>query len=384
MSVEVRMTKSGRRYDVRLRDPDGRPYARTFRTRKEAEAFEARERADRSRGAWADPRGADRTLAEVAQHWLAANPSKKPTSLAIDELTVRVHLASAIGSRRLGSVTQPDIQGLVNSWCGAAAPRTVRRRYGVLRAIFAYAVQADWLGRTPCRGIKLPAVTGTRRCLLSPDDVAKLVQATVVEYRPMVWLGAALGLRWSEVAGLRVGAIDLLQRKLTVAEVITRDGRGRPVVGTPKSSAGARNIAMPDALVRLLAEHLALRGLTAADADCLVFEAPNGGPLRYSNWRRRVWLPATVAAQCPGAGFHDLRRASATALIIGGVNVRTAQARLGHSDPRLTLSIYAQVVEEADRQAAETVGSQFFSTRPRDERAMDRRQARNSEGRNPR
>lgn len=146
MSIEARTSKSGRRYDVRLRDPEGRSYTRTFRTRREAEAFEARERADRSRGAWVDPKGAELTIAEVALRWLAANPSKKATSLAIDELTVRVHLTPAVGARRLGSVTQPDIQGLVNSWSDHAAARTVRRRYGVLRAIFAYAVQADWLG----------------------------------------------------------------------------------------------------------------------------------------------------------------------------------------------------------------------------------------------
>jgi hypothetical protein len=40
------------RYDVRLRDPSGKPYKRTFRTKREAETFDARERADRSRGAW--------------------------------------------------------------------------------------------------------------------------------------------------------------------------------------------------------------------------------------------------------------------------------------------------------------------------------------------
>jgi len=186
------------------------------------------------------------------------------------------------------------------------------------------------LARTlPCRGIKLPPVTTTRRVLLTPSHVAGLAEATPAEYRTMVWLGALLGLRWSEVAGLRVGSVDLLHYQVTIAEAITRDGRGRPVVGTPKSAAGVRTIAMPKSLVDLIAEHLALRGLTAADAERLVFEAPQGGPLGYTNWRRRIWLPATAAAQWPGAGFHDLRRASATALVVGRVNVRTAQARLG-------------------------------------------------------
>ena len=32
----------------------------------------------------------------------------------------------------------------------------------------------------------------------------------------------------------------------------------------------------------------------------------NGAPLRYTNWRQRVWLPATEAAGLAGLRFHDL------------------------------------------------------------------------------
>ena len=42
--------------------------------------------------------------------------------------------------------------------------------------------------------------------------------------------------------------------------------------------------------------------------------------------------------------------------------MKTAQLRLGHSDPRLTLALYAQAVEGADRRAAESLGEQFFGT----------------------
>lgn len=79
-----------------------------------------------------------------------------------------------------------------------------------------------------------------------------------------------------------------------------------------------------------------------------------------SIWRRRVWLPACATADLRGTGFHDLRRASATAPVAGGVNVKTAQDRLGHSDPRLTLDLYAQVTTAADREAADVVGEHFL------------------------
>ena len=150
-------------YDVRLRDPDGRIYNRTFETKKEALAFEAAERASRNRGAWVDPRHAEVTFKDLAARWLAANPAKRASSRATDGTIVRAHLVPVLGSRRIGSVTQPDVQGLVNTWSEKGAPRTVRRQYGVLQAIFAYAIAADWLGRSPCRNINLPAVTTPRR-----------------------------------------------------------------------------------------------------------------------------------------------------------------------------------------------------------------------------
>jgi len=54
-----------------------------------------------------------------------------------------------------------------------------------------------------------------------------------------------------------------------------------------------------------------------------------------------------------GLNFHDLRRTNATAMVAEGVDVKTAHARLGHSDPRLTLAIYAQATTERDQPAAD-------------------------------
>ena len=45
------------------------------------------------------------------------------------------------------------------------------------------------------------------------------------------------------------------------------------------------------------------------------------------------------AAGLDGLTFHDLRRANATGLVAAGVDVKTAQTRLGHSSSRLTLEL---------------------------------------------
>jgi integrase len=112
----------------------------------------------------------------------------------------------------------------------------------------------------------------------------------------------------------------------------------------------------------MLAVHLARRGLTGVDSGAFVFTMPGGGPLVYQNWRNRFWLPACTTVGLEGLGFHDLRRLNATGLVMEGVDVKTIQSRLGHSDPRLTLAVYAQATNEADRAAAELLGNRFMTT----------------------
>ena len=96
-------------------------------------------------------------------------------------------------------------------------PATVRTNYGVLRTILRSAVDADLIAQSPCRGVRLPAETKRRR-FLSADELTRLAEAMPAQYRAMVFLARVLGLRWSEVAGLRVGRICLTRRTLEIVE----------------------------------------------------------------------------------------------------------------------------------------------------------------------
>jgi integrase len=340
-------------YNVRLRDPSGREYRRTFPTKRAAEAFQAKERSDRSRGAWIDPRRAETTFGEVANAWLESDPGKSEGSRSRDEGIVRNHLNPALEKRPVGSINPRDAQALVSRWSRGQAPRTVSRQYDVLRAILNYAVASDMLARSPCRNIKLPKASVSRRRVLNNRQLAELAEAVGEPHGPMVYMGAVLGLRWGECAGLRVADLDFLARTVTVSGQRTRGTGGRMIDGMPKSIAGRRTLSAPRSLMDLLAAHLKNRQLTAADCDAYVFVGRRGRPLQYSGFRQRVWLRACREVGLQDLGFHDLRRTNATTMVVKGVDVKTAQARLGHSDPRLTLGIYAQATTDADRAAAD-------------------------------
>jgi integrase len=361
MSVHVRFTQDGdRRYDVRLRDPSGRGYARTFRTRREAEAFERKELVDQARGVWLDPRRAETTVREVASEWLHSNPAKRATTLAKDESALRVQILPALGDRELGSLSPADIQACVNAWSKRLSPRSVRRIYGTLRAVLNHAVLEEYVARSPARRINLPEVQPVERPEVTADQLHRIADALGEDYQAMVYLGAVLGLRWGECAGLRVGRIDFERSTITVAEQLTRGIGGRSVVGPPKSNAGRRKLAAPAELIVLIEKHMGHRGITRGDPSSFLFVGPDGDHLDYANWLHRVWYPARNEANLDWLQFHDLRRANATGLVLEGVDIKTAQARLGHTDPRLTLGIYAQATTEADQEAARRLGRRFL------------------------
>lgn len=361
--IVKRITSSGEnRYDVRTRI-GGRVVTRTFRRRKDADVYSNTVETDKLRGVVLDPRRSRQPLEVVAAAWLKARTSKRPSSLARDRAIIDHHVVPVLGDRPVGGITRADIQALVDSWTASVAPSTVGRQYSCLRAIFTWAEDSEMIARNPCRAVRLPQVRLVDRPALTVTQLNRLADALGEDRAAMMWIGAVLGLRWGEVAGLRVSSLDMLGGKVIVDRQLARSSTLEP----PKSAAGTRTLACPTWLLDDLASLLGRRKLTAANADELVFVTNAGSPLNYTNWRQREWLPACETAGLAGLKFHDLRSLAATALIDSGANVKTTQTRLGHSSPQVTLALYARATAAADRLAADAVGDVF---RPRDGRAM--------------
>lgn len=359
MSIQIRRTASGeRRYDVRLRDSTGHEYSRTFRTRKDAERFENTELADRARGNWIDPRRASARFAEVAGEWMVSQPGKKGSSIARDQSIIDNHLVPALGDTPIGQLTPADVQRLVRVWATTLGARTVRRHYAVLRAIFNFAVDTDRIGRSPCRRIKLPDEPPREPVNVAPGVLAAVAAAIDERSRLMVYLGAVLGLRWGEAAGLRVGDLDLEKGVVQIVNQRTRGLKGQMISGEPKWGS-VRRMAVPVQLMELIHRHLDKLGLWE-DVRDPVCSSPEGEPLHYSNWRRREWVPACEKVGVKGLTFHSLRTANATAMVALAVDVKTAQTRVGHKSALTTLNVYARATADGDRSAAEKLGGYFF------------------------
>jgi hypothetical protein len=187
----VRQRDGRRVYDVRLRDPFGRTYNRTFDTKREAEAYEAAERTARNRGTWMDSRRGTSPFAAVAGEWLGSDATKRGGSIARDRSILRNHVLPALGAKPIGSVNHADVQQLVNCWTASCAPSSVQRMYSCLRAVFSYAEAAELVDRSPCRNIRLPEAPSRRAQILGADELRRLA-AVMGDCGSMAYL-AALG-----------------------------------------------------------------------------------------------------------------------------------------------------------------------------------------------
>jgi integrase len=119
----------------------------------------------------------------------------------------------------------------------------------------------------------------------------------------MVLVAAYGGFRFGELAGLRATTNRPDRYRADRGDM--RRSSWRPRVGAPKTEAGRRSVALPSFVASALRDHQAT--YSQAGPDGLVFTAPEGGPLRRSNYRHKVWLPAIACAGLDGFRFHDLR-----------------------------------------------------------------------------
>lgn len=349
MSIDRRKTNHGAVYDVRLRAPDGRSYKRTFRSKREAEIFQAQQRADRSRGGWVDPRSSSITFSDFAGSWLQNRVNLRPRTRELYDGLLRVHLLPRLGPVDLGDLTTSVVRtwhaGLVAA--GKPGPTTVAKCYRLLRTILATAVEDGILVKNPCVIRSAGVERSDERQVATVPQIEALADAIDCRYRAMVLLATFCGLRFGELAGLTRDRLDLLHGTVTVTEQMQELSNGERAVAPPKTAAGRRTVALPPHLLSELDAHLSMHSEPGARG--LVFPAPEGGPLRRGNFRRRTWAPACQAVGIEGFRFHDTRHTGNTLAAATGASTRELMARMGHASPRAAL-IYQHAT--ADRDAA--------------------------------
>ena len=210
---------SGRRvWQTRWRDPAGRQRAKNFDRKIDAERYLLAMETDKLRGRYTDPRLAKTELAEWMSEYQATRVNLGRQTRARDEATIRNHVLPRLGTWMIGSIQRIHIaQWIADLDAAGYAPATVRKAYQLLAAAMDAAVESGLIGRSPCRGVKLPKLeTVSTIRFLDAAEINILVDAIDSRYSAMVLAAAYTGLRFSELRALRVDRFDALRRTIRV------------------------------------------------------------------------------------------------------------------------------------------------------------------------
>ncbi|SCL38377.1 Site-specific recombinase XerD [Micromonospora aurantiaca] len=379
-------------YRANWRDSANRQKTKTFRTKKEANAYLAEVEGAINRGTYVDPHAGRMRFGEFVTRWLAGRSVEVRTAERTESM-LRAHLLPQWAEWPLARIDYLAVQEWVTNLRRTLAPSTTAKHLGMLSMIMQTAIRARLIAVNPCEGVRIPRNrAGEARAGTISREVflGRLLPAVPAEHRGIVCAAAGAGLRWGECAGLPWKAVDLDQELVHVAQVAVETHGGVVLRAYPKTRAGVRAVPMPRFLVDELRRR---RGAGSPDGRALVFADRDGGPQRRSNFRRRVWLPSLVragllghvtevapgrwlavwpdrdrreqraefateaaavahaaASAVGGLRFHDLRHSYITWLVTDGVPVNVVRRVVGHEKASTTLDRYTHTPDDyADR-----------------------------------
>jgi integrase len=332
-------------YRVRWRTPDGKSRSKTLKRRVDADRFLTSVEHSKDVGTYMDPSRSKIQVRNFAKSWLEAQSHLKPSTRARYEGILSAHILPRWGDTNLYQVTHADVQ----TWTSSIdlAPATVRYVHRVFSLIMELAVRDKRIPSNPATGVRLPRSSSPEKRFLRVEEVHRLADAAAqypipevgAQYRALILVLGFCGLRWGEVAALRVKRVDLLRRRLTVAESVT-EVSGRLVWGIPKSHQ-SRSVPIPRSVADLLLEVMAGKG-----PDDLVFTTWRGKPLRNLNFRRDVFDKAAEVVNLDHLTPHELRHTAASLAVSAGANVKAVQKMLGHASAAMTLDVYSGLFDD--------------------------------------
>ncbi|MGW0875833.1 tyrosine-type recombinase/integrase [Streptomyces sp. NPDC002740] len=376
---------SGARYRARYVGPDGTEKSKSFpdRQKRLADQWLAHTEADMARGQYIDPRAARVTFQQYAETWVSTQGAD-PNTQASMESQLRLHAFPYLGSRPLGSFQPAHVRDWVrqlseNGIRGSYA-RTI---YSNVRAALSAAVDDGHLPRNPCaaRSVRPPTVDDRRVAPWTAERVFAVRAGMPERFRAMVDLGGGCGLRQGEILGVAVDAIDFESDTLHVVQQL-KLSRSKPVFAPPKGGK-LRDVPLPEPVADALRAHM--KRFPPVDITLpwkvadgppvtkrLVFTGPRGShvwrtSLNEEAWKRALASAGVIPERKPGEpyaesrenGMHALRHFYASVLLDAGENIKALAEYLGHSDPGLTLRVYAHLMPSSQERTRKAIAAVF-------------------------
>jgi integrase len=267
-----------------------------------------------------------------------------------------------LGPIRLSELTRLDLQDFADRLrAEGLSPSTVRNTLIPLRAIYRRALARGVVTVNPTHGLQLPAVSGRRERIASPDEAARLLEAVDSSDRALWATAMYAGLRMGEIRALQWSDVDLAGGVLRVER--SWDEKAREPVET--KNRGKRRVPLIPAFRDLLIEHK----LDTRRDEGLVFGVAADRPFTPSAARRRADR-AWTAAGLERITLHEARHTYGSLLIAAGVNAKAISSYMGHSSIDVTFDVYGHLMPGNEEETADLLETYLERSRAEQARSV--------------
>jgi integrase len=336
--------------------------AGTFTTEKAADRAWQKAEVELQQGRVGDPaRGRQTFRKYVEERWLP-NHVLEPTTREKYTYYLGAYIYPELGPMRMADIFPEHIREWITRMQreGRSAWTIQYCKSSILNSIFTTALNDQVTYIHPCHGVRIPTVPATLRTIITPEQFDAIYGALPdADIQLLVETAIESGLRWGELAELRVSDLDLVSRMLTVSRKVIEvnhefhpEGKRFLVVHYPKDKE-YRRLKLSTQIVAKLKAHIKTRKL---DPDALLFARRVAAPAPL----RMVTEPGTLGFTAPNEAGRRYLHGTLSAYNAG--RCRCPHCRRAFADYRAERRAAAGVSPRRPRAADEDehIGRNWF------------------------
>jgi integrase len=266
------------------------------------------------------------TVTALTEAWLASPEAAKwrPNTRKEFERMVRVEVRPELGDSPAAGVTRGHVRGLVEKIAARPAGYQANRTLGLLKQLWAWALDRELVVSSPVAGIKKPHEEKPRDIEWSNAEIRQIFAALPAggpDLADTIALLFYTGARASEVAGMAWAEVDLERREWALPPERSKVGRKKP---------RTRVIPLVAPALEILRRRRDVKVVALAGSGLVFPAARGGGYVARSSVRLLAIKRASGVADFKPHGIRHTIKGRFARL---GVAPHIAEAVLGHAIP---------------------------------------------------
>ena len=307
------------------------------------------------------------TVLELVERYVALKTGVRKSTQAGYKTVINVLKKDEFGGRKISDIRISDAKlwliQMQNNGRGYSSIHTIR---GVLRPAFQMAVDDDVLLKNPFEfqlatviindSIRREAITKKQE-----RDFLKFVKEDphFSRYYEGIYIYFKTGMRISEFCGLTIHDIDMEERTIDINHQLQRLSDMEYVIEQTKTNSGKRVLPMTPEVYECFKTILKMRKVPKKEPMIgkyvgFLYLDKNGMPMVALHWQKYfdhicAKYNSIYKAQMPKITPHVCRHTYCTNMALAGMNPKTLQYLMGHSEIGVTLDVYTHVSFEDAR-----------------------------------